>query len=304
MNKLSIEERARIIACLIEGCSLRSTIRLTGFAKKTVSRVMVETGIACAAYSDKIMRNLPCKVIQVDEVWSFTYCKQANIPAPLKDADGIGDTWTWIAIDADTKLIPCWFAGDRSAASAMHFIHDLKNRLSNKVQLTSDGYRPYKDAVEDAFGSEVDYAMLIKLYGKLQTFDNKYSPPQCIGIRKRKIKGKPDKKLISTSFIERQNLTLRMNNRRFTRLTNGFSKTIEHHKHSLALHFFHYNFCRIHQTLRVTPAMETGIAKHVWSVQEIAALEWPGFNPLRARDGTMRPFSGGRTIPFRPLLEK
>lgn len=275
MNQLSQDERARIISCLIEGCSLRSTVRLTGFSRKGVGRTMVEAGKACAAYHKKIMQKLPCKIIQVDEIWSFTYCKQANIPALLKDAKGIGDTWTWIAIDADTKLIPSWFVGDRSLASATQFIDDLKSRLAHRVQLTSDGYKPYVAAVEAAFGSEIDYAMLIKLFGKPTMPDTKYSPPHCIGIRKRKINGKPDKKLISTSFAERQNLTLRMQNRRFTRLTNGFSKDIENHKHSLAIYFMHYNFCRIHQTLRVTPAMEAGIAKHVWSVQEIAALPVP-----------------------------
>lgn len=274
MNKLSMEERARIISCLIEGCSLRSTIRMTGFAKKTVSRVMVETGRSCADYHNKVMRNLGCQVIQLDEIWSFTYCKQVNIPERLKDTNGIGDTWTWVAIDANTKLVPCWFVGDRSMSSATYFIHDLKNRLANRVQLTSDGHRPYLEAVEDAFGSEVDYAMLIKLYGKPMFPDTRYSPPQCIGISKRRIKGKPDRKLISTSFVERQNLTLRMNNRRFTRLTNAFSKKLDNHKHSLAIHFMHYNFCRIHQSLRVTPAMESGIAKHVWSVREMAALPW------------------------------
>ena len=273
MNRLSTEKRARIVSCLIEGCSLRATVRMTGFSRKGVGRVMEDVGLACAKYHDKIMRNLPCKVIQVDEVWSFTYCKQANIPEEFKDMEGIGDTWTWIAIDADTKLVPAYFVGDRSSASSLHFIHDLKNRMANRIQLTSDGYRPYRQAVEDAFGSEVDYAMLIKLYGKQEVFETRYSPPTCIGVRRRRIIGKPDRKLISTSFVERQNMTLRMQNRRFTRLTNGFSKKIENHKHSLAIHFMHYNFCRIHQTLRVTPAMEAGIAKHVWSTEEIAALK-------------------------------
>ena len=235
--------------------------------------MMADVGEACAKYHDKVMQNLPCKIIQVDEVWSFTYCKQANIPEQFKDMNGIGDTWTWIAIDADTKLVPCWFAGDRSSASAAHFIHDLKNRMANRVQLTSDGYRPYREAVEDAFGGDVDYAMLIKLYGKQHGFDSRYSPPQCIGVRRRRITGKPVRNLISTSFVERQNMTLRMHNRRFTRLTNAFSKKLENHRHSLALHFMHYNFCRIHQTLRVTPAMEAGLTDHVWDNEEIAALK-------------------------------
>lgn len=262
-----------MINCLIEGCSLRSTVRLTGVAKKTVSRILVETGEACAAYHDKIMRNLPCKVIQVDEVWSFTYCKQANIPEHLQGQDGVGDTWTWIAIDADTKLIPSWHVGLRDANAAYAFIHDLKGRLANRVQLTSDGHRPYLNAVEDAFGADIDFSMLIKLYGReTGKGEVRYSPPVCIGARRRKIIGNPDRNLISTSFVERQNLTLRMTNRRFTRLTNAFSKKIENHKHMMAIYAMNYNFCRIHQTLRVTPAMESGIANHVWTIEEIAAL--------------------------------
>jgi IS1 family transposase len=209
----------------------------------------------------------------VDEVWSLIYCKQANMPDYLKGVDGIGDAWTWIALDANTKLVPAWFVGDRSLASAKQFVSDLADRLASRVQLTSDGYRPYLEAVEDAFGSEIDYAMPVKLFGHRQDFENRYSPPKRIGVRRRKITGKPDRKFISTSFIERQNMTVRMSNRRFTRLTNAFSKTLENHKHALAIHFTHYNFCRIHQTLRVTPAMEAGITDHVWSVEELIALK-------------------------------
>ena len=303
MNRLNTEERARIVACLIEGCSLRSTVRLTGFSRKGVARVMADVGKACAHYHDRVVRNLTCKVVQVDEVWSFTYCKQANIPDGLKEAAGIGDTWTWVAIDANTKLIPSWYVGDRSAASAYRFIHDLKSRLTHRIQLTSDGHRPYLEAVEGAFGSEIDYAMLIKRYGKPLLYEARYSPPVCIGIRRRKIKGNPDKKLISTSYIERQNMTLRMQNRRFTRLTNAFSKTVENHKHSLALHFMHYNFCRIHQTLRCTPAMEAGLTDHVWEPKDLSALLPPGFTSLRESDGTMKPFGGLKSKPFRPLKE-
>ena len=191
MNKLSSAERAKVIGCLIEGCSLRSTVRLTGVAKKTVSRILVEVGEACAAYHDRIMRNLPCKVIQVDEVWSFTYCKQANIPEHLQGQDGVGDTWTWIAIDADTKLIPSWHVGLRDLTAAYTFIHDLKGRLANRVQLTSDGHRPYIVAVEDAFGADIDYSMLIKMYGReTGKGEARYSPPVCIGARRRKVIGK------------------------------------------------------------------------------------------------------------------
>lgn len=272
MNRLTKEERAKIINCLIEGCSLRSTVRMTGFAKKTVARLQVEIGEACLKYHDKIMRNLPCKVVQVDEVWTFTYSKQANIPEHLKGQEDIGDTWTWIAIDAESKLIPSWHIGKRDYTDASTFINDLAGRLAHRVQLTSDGHRPYLQAVENAFGAEIDYSMLVKLYGKPMANEARYSPPVCIGARKRKIIGKPVKSLISTSYVERQNLTLRMNNRRFTRLTNAFSKNLENHKCSCALHFFHYNFARIHQTLRVTPAMQAGVCDHVWSTEEIAAL--------------------------------
>jgi IS1 family transposase len=273
MNRLSTEERAKVVNCLIEGCSLRSTVRLTGVAKKTVSRILVEVGEACAAYHNKIMRNLPCKTIQVDEVWSFTYCKEANIPEQLRGQDGIGDTWTWIAIDADSKLIPSWHVGLRDTPSAYSFIHDLKGRLANRVQLTSDGHKPYLIAVEDAFGADIDYSMLVKIYGReTGKGETRYSPPVCIGARRRKIIGNPDRNLISTSFIERQNLTLRMTNRRFTRLTNAFSKKIENHKHMMAIYTMNYNFCRIHQTLRVTPAMEAGISNHIWTLEEIVDL--------------------------------
>ena len=288
MNQLSIPERTRIIACLIEGCSLRSTVRMTGFAKKTVSRVLVETGQAWAEYHDKVMRNLPCKVMQVDEIWSFTYCKQANIPERFKGDDGLGDTWTWVAIDSPTKLVPSWtwvaldaetklvaswYVGDRTLASAQLFIQDLAGRLAHRIQLTSDGHKPYIQAVEDAFGAEIDYAMLIKIFKAPTDNESRYSPPKCIGIRKRAINGQPVSGLVSTSFVERQNLTIRMTNRRFTRLTNAFSKKLENHKHALALQFVNYNFARIHQTLRVTPAMEAGIAKHVWKLEEIASLK-------------------------------
>jgi len=266
-----VAERAKVIGCLIEGCSIRSTVRLTGIAKKTVSRILVETGKACLKYQDEIMRDLPCKFLQVDEIWSFVGCKELNASDEQKQ-NGCGDSWVWVAIDADTKLIPSWHLGKRSANDAYVFIFDLKKRLANRVQLTSDGHGPYLQAVDMAFDGMIDYAMLIKQYGLPQGPDTRYSPPVCIGARKRRVNGMPDMERASTSFVERQNLTMRMSNRRFTRLTNAFSKKLENHKYSLALHFMHYNFCRIHQTLRVTPAMEAGIANHVWSLEEIANL--------------------------------
>lgn len=274
MNVLNIDKRAMVLNCLAEGNSMRATCRLTGVAKKTCEKLLRDAGKACREYQDKVMRNLPCKRLQVDEVWSFTYCKAKNIPERLNGEQGIGDTWTWVAIDADSKLIPCWRVGKRTASDAYWFIHDLKERLAERVQLTSDGLRCYVEAVEDAFGSEIDFAQLIKLYGNElpQGPEMRYSPPICVGARKERISGNPDPRCISTSFAERQNLTMRMSMRRFTRLTNGFSKKLENHAHAVALHFMHYNFCRIHQTLRVTPAMQAGVADHVWSMEEVVEL--------------------------------
>jgi len=253
---------------------MRSTVRMTGFAKKTVARFQREIGQACAAYHDKTIRNVKCKRVQVDEVWTFTYCKQRNIPERLKEQDGLGDTWTWTAICPDSKLIVAWHVGSRNANDAYWFVHDLKERLANRVQLTSDGHRSYLESVESAFGCNIDFAQLIKLYGNESSPSPEvhYSPAVCTGTRRTVICGVPDQKHISTSICERQNLTMRMQMRRFTRLTNGFSKKIESHKHAVALHFLWYNFARIHQTLRITPAMAAGIANHVWSLEEIAAL--------------------------------
>ena len=273
MNILATDKRAQILNCLVEGCSMRSTSRLTGAAKKTVERMLVAAGTACAEHMDKAMRNLNCKILQVDEIWSFTYSKQKNVPTDLKGSKEVGDTWTWVAIDAQTKLIPCWHVGKRSGADAYFFINDLAARLASRVQLTSDGLKAYVEAIEGAFGSEIDYAQLVKLYGnEVGSPEVRYSPPICVGARKERVTGNPNRAHISTSHVERQNLTLRMSNRRFTRLTNAFSKKLENHKHAAAIHFLHYNFCRIHQTLRVTPAMEAGIADHVWTLEEVVGL--------------------------------
>jgi IS1 family transposase len=274
MNILATDKRAQILNCLVEGCSMRSTQRLCNVAKKTVERMLVSAGEACAAYMDDAMRNLTGTVWQVDEIWSFTVCKQANVPAHLKGNKKIGDTWTWIAMDSKSKLVPCFHVGKRDAVDAYKFISDLAPRLASRVQLTSDGHKAYLQAVEDAFGSEIDYAQLIKLYGNEAgpVTEARYSPPPCIGARKTRINGNPDRRLVSTSHIERQNLTVRMGNRRFTRLTNAFSKKLENHKLHAAIHFMHYNFCRIHTALRVTPAMEAGISDHVWTLEEVVAL--------------------------------
>jgi IS1 family transposase len=245
---------------------------MTGASKVTILRLLEAIGPACATYQDKALRNLTCKRIQCDEIWQFCYAKEKNVPADKQGQFGYGDVWTWVAMDADTKLVPSWLLGGRDAGTAHEFVEDLAVRLANRVQLTTDGYRVYLNAVEDAFGSDVDYAMLVKLYGTDREKEAQYSPAECIGCREVVVSGRPKPEHISTSFIERQNLTMRMSMRRFTRLTNGFSKKIENHGHALGLHYMHYNFCRIHQTLRVTPAMEAGIADHVWSIEEIVSL--------------------------------
>lgn len=252
---------------------MRATARLTGAAINTVVKLLCDAGKACSIYQDKTFRNLKSQRIQCDEIWSFVYAKDKNVPEEMQGKNGVGSVWTWTALCPDTKLIPCWFVGDRSASSAYHFIHDLKERLANRVQLTTDGHRAYLTAVEDAFGTDVDYAMLQKIYGtEQQQGEVRYSPAQCMGARKTVISGKPDCNHVSTSHTERQNLSMRMGMRRFTRLTNAFSKKIENHEHMIAIYFMHYNFCRIHTTLRVTPAMEAGITDHVWSIEEVVGL--------------------------------
>jgi IS1 family transposase len=273
MNKLTQAKRVQIIAALVEGNSIRATCRMTGAAKGIVLKLVVDLGKACAAYQDRAIRRLICKQIQCDEIWSFCYAKDKNLPDHLKGKLGFGDVWTWTAIDADTKLIVSYLVGDRSAHYAKKFIDDLASRLAHRVQLTTDGYKAYLTAAEGAFGAEVDYAMLDKIYNAPPNKGTtRYSPAECCGTKKVKVKGNPDMAQVSTSFVERQNLTMRMSMRRMTRLTNAFSKKLENQAHAVALHFMHYNFCRIHQTLRVTPAIEAGIANHVWSLEEIANL--------------------------------
>ncbi len=271
MNKLSIEKRSQIIGCLVEGMSIRATVRLTGASKNTITKLLIDVGRACQEYQDKAFRNLSCKRLQCDEIWSFCYAKEKNVPKELKGVFGYGDVWTWTAICADTKIVPAWLVANRSAAAGIIFMEDLAGRLKNRVQLTTDGHKVYIEAVENAFGPDIDYAMLIKLFGgeDQATPERKYSPAQCSGTKMVKINGNPDAAHVSTSFAERQNLTMRMSMRRFTRLTNAFSKKIENLTWAVALHFMYYNFCRVHQSLRVTPAMEARIADHVWTIQEI-----------------------------------
>jgi len=271
MNKLSNAKRTQVIAALVEGASMLAVSRMTGVAKNTVSKLLADIGEVCAAYQDKVFRDLTSKRIQCDEIWSFCYSKDKNVPERFKDEFGYGDIYTWVAIDADTKLVPCWHLGRRDAKAAEIFINDLASRLRNRVQLTTDGHRPYLEAIESAFGSEIDYAMLVKLYGESKD-ETRYSPSECRGARKERITGNPDIEHVSTSYIERQNLTMRMSMRRFTRLTNGFSKKLENHMHAVALHYMYYNFCRIHKTLRCTPAMQADVTKHLWEIEDIVAL--------------------------------
>jgi IS1 family transposase len=273
MNRLSTENRTRVVAALVEGNSLRATARMTGVARMTVEKLLRDLGAACAHYQDEHLRNLRCRRIQCDEIWSFVYAKQKNVTGAIAEKHpDAGDMWTWTAIDADSKLIVSWLVGTRDAGAAYTFMQDVASRLRNRVQLTTDGHTPYLAAVEDAFGGDIDYAMLQKIYGSDPQNEKRYSPAVCLGAIAHTITGDPNPKHVSTSYIERQNLTMRMHMRRFTRLTNGFSKKVEMHGHSVALHFMYYNFCKIHQTLRVTPAMEAGISEHVWTIEELVAL--------------------------------
>jgi IS1 family transposase len=271
MNRLSIEKRAQILGLLVEGNSLRAASRLADVSINTVTKLLVDAGKACMEYQDKALRNLPCKRIQCDEIWSFVGAKEKNATAEQK-GEGWGDVWTWVAIDADTKLVPSFMVGGRGPETGKFFMDDLASRLANRVQLTTDGHRVYLTAVENAFAFDIDYAMLVKIYGNDGANDTKYSPAERIGCQTVGITGHRDPAHISTSFVERQNLTMRMKMRRFTRLTNAFSKKVENHLYAIALHYMHYNFCRVHQTLRVTPAMEAGVSDHVWSLEEIARL--------------------------------
>jgi IS1 family transposase len=276
MNKLTLDRQAQIIKILCEGNSLRSTARITGTAINTVVKLLREVGAACLDYQDRVMHSLPCKKLQCDEIWSFVYSKAKNVPEEYNGKFGYGDVWTFTAIDADTKLVPAWLVGLRNADCAFDFINDLKSRLANRVQLTTDGHKMYVEAIEKVYGSEIDYAQIVKLYGQDLETEKRYSPAKCIGAEKQIIQGKPDTKDISTSYVERQNLTMRMSMRRFTRLTNAFSKKLENHVLALSLYFIHYNFARTHKTLANpyprTPAMAAGITNHIWTIEDIVRL--------------------------------
>ena len=271
-NVLSTEKRTAIIAALVEGSGVRATARMVGVSKDTVSKLQLEIGAACARFQSETLRNLPSKRVQVDEIWSFVYAKAKNVPQRLSGLFGVGDVWTYTAIDADSKLCISWLVGPRDGGTATEFMQDVAERLANRIQLSTDGHRMYLDAVEDAFGGGVDYAMIQKIYGTAAEAETRYSPAICTGVKKFRVQGNPDPRHVSTSYVERQNLTMRMSMRRFTRLTNAFSKKLENHVAAVALHFMYYNFCRIHQTLRVTPAMAAGVTDRVWGVEEIVGL--------------------------------
>jgi IS1 family transposase len=271
MNQLSLSKRVQILQMLCEGSSMRSISRIVDVSINTVAKLLVDLGNTCFEYQDKAFRNLTCKRIQCDEIWSFCYAKQKNVPEEKRGIFGYGDVWTWAAMDAETKLVPSFMVGNRDAQTAKMFIDDLASRLANRVQLTTDGNKVYLEAVEGAFGCEVDYAMLVKMYESSQD-ETRYSPARCTGCKGTPITGSPDREHISTSFIERQNLTMRMGMRRFTRLTNAFSKKVENHCHALAIYFMYYNFCRIHQTLRMTPAMKAGVTDRLWEIEDILSL--------------------------------
>ena len=277
-NRLSTEKRAQVIGCLVEGMSIRATVRVTGAAKNTITKLLVDLGQACADYQDTTLRNLDCKVVECDEIWAFCYSKQKNVPEEHQGTFGYGDVWTWVALDADTKLVVSWLVGERTMADAYAFINDMQKRVKGGFQLTTDGLKLYLTVVDALLRDRVDYAVLHKLYGE-PTEERRYSPSKCIGVEGRPVMGNPDPERISTSYVERQNLTMRMGMRRFTRLTNGFSKKVENLAHAVSLHYMHYNFARPHKTLTkanngypTTPAMAAGVADHVWTLAEIAGL--------------------------------
>jgi lambda repressor-like predicted transcriptional regulator len=272
MNRLGREKQAQVVAALVEGNSIRATVRMTGVAKNTIIKLLNDVGRACANYQDRVFKNLPCRHVQCDEIWAFCYAKEKNVPDDKKGQFGYVDVWTFTAICTDTKLVPSSFIRNRDLESATIFFKDLAGRLANRIQLTTDGHKMYLDAVESAFGSDIDFSQLVKIYGQTSEGQKRYSPPVCTGTIRPRINGNPENEHISTNYVERQNLTMRMNMRRFTRLTNAFSKKVENLAYAVALHFMYYNFCRIHQTLRVTPAMEARVTDHVWTIEEILSL--------------------------------
>lgn len=280
-NVLSRSDRTAVVAALVEGNSIRSTSRMTGVARNTVSKLLLELAAVCSRYQNEALRDLPCKRFEIDEIWSFVYAKQKNVPEDRKGEFGCGDVWTFAAICADTKLVPSWLVASRDAESATELMQDLASRCDQeRIQITTDGHSMYLSAVEEGFGGRADYAMLVKIYGAPQETEKRYSPAECIGCKKERIQGSPDMERVSTSYIERQNLTMRMSMRRFTRLTNAFSKSVQHHAAAVALHFMHYNFCRPHLSLKgKTPAQAAGVTTRRWAVEDLIRLLEEAENP-------------------------
>jgi IS1 family transposase len=273
MNRLTTEKRRQVIASLVEGNSIRATVRMTGVAKNTVTKLLVDMGTVCSIYQDRVMRDLPCERIQTDEIWAFCYSKAKNVPADKRGEFGYGDVWTWVGMDADTKLVASYHIGTRGPEDAAAFMRDLASRMRNRIQLTTDGHRPYLIAVPNAFRDNVNYAILVKLYGApTKEEQRRYSPPRLLSIDKQRMIGDPDPDYISTSYVERQNLTMRMSMRRFTRLTNAFSKKVENLAAAVSLHFAYYNFCRVHKTLGTTPAVAAGVAEKPWTLDDLIGL--------------------------------
>jgi IS1 family transposase len=272
MNKLDQKARAQALQMMAEGVSLRAITRLSGISRTTLIKLLEDAGQAFSEYQDRTLMNLPCKRLQVDEAWAFCYAKQKNVPNAKAAPEGAGDIWTWVGLDAQSKLAVSWYVGGRDSEAAMIFMDDLAKRLANRVQLTSDGHKAYLEAVEGAFGSNIDYAMLVKVYGPAPEGQRRYSPAECIGAVKHRVEGNPDPKHVSTSYAERQNLNIRMGNRRMTRLTNAFSKKAANHAHMMAIYFMHYNFVRIHQTLKVTPAMAVGVTAKLWEMADMVKV--------------------------------
>lgn len=272
MNVLPLAKRVQILDALAEGSSMRSASRMAGVSINTVTKLLVDAGRACAKYQDEKLRGLSCRRLQVDEIWAFVHAKEKNVPDEHKGEFGYGDVWTFTAIDAETKLVPCWMVGWRDVQCATEFVKDMAGRLSSRVQLTTDGHKMYLEAVESAFGGEIDFAQLVKVYAETPAGEARYSPPKWNGSKKSTVAGDPDPKHISTSYVERQNLTMRMCMRRFTRLTNAFSKKVQNLEHAVALYFMHYNFIRVHQTLGTTPAMAAGMANQKWTMEDLLAM--------------------------------
>jgi IS1 family transposase len=292
MNKMPLARRAQVLNLLVEGNSMRATARIADVSFNTVAKLQIDAGKACLDYQDRALRNLKCRRVQLDEIWSFIGVKARNQPFSKRARDETaGDVWTWVAIDAETKLVPSWLVGDRDGETAARFVCDLSSRLANRVQLTTDGHRAYLEAVEAGFGADVDYAQLVKLYGEVPHPQGRYSPAQIQGTKVFCCTGDPDPKHISTSYVERQKLTRRMCIRRFTRLTNAFSKKTENHAHSVALHYMHYNFVRIHKTLRITPAMAAGVTDRLWSIEDFAVMI-EASAPTPKKRGPYRPRRG------------